>query len=100
LATTNNFPNAPECRLASPYQVQIPTLPVHGHIVCIHYCTSGVAVGIAAGVGSAVVVLLLAIIIVLAVTTVVKSCNKKGKCHSGSFWDRFITIHNPHSKPY
>ena len=62
--------------------------------------TAGVAIGIAAGVGSAVVVLLLAIMIVLTVTAVVKSCNKKGKCHSGSFWDHFITIHTPHSKPY
>ena len=51
--------------------------------------TAGVAVGIAAGVGSAVLVLLLAIMTVLTVTTVVKSCNMKGKCHSGSFWDHF-----------
>ena len=86
LATTNNFPNAPECRLASLYQVQIPTL----FIVTLYasLITAGVAVGIAVGVGSAVV-LLLAIIIVLTVTAVVKSCNKKGKCHSGSFWDHF-----------
>jgi len=47
--------------------------------------TAGVAAGIDAGVGSAAVVLLPTIMIVLTVTTVVKSCKEKGKCHYGSF---------------
>jgi len=87
--------NAPECRLASSGQDQIPTLPqLWVHVPLYVFTTSGVAVGIAAGVGSAVLAFLLAIMNVLTLTAsiaVVKCGKRKGECECHFRITSFVT---------